>query len=71
MTHLKTTKATTNTATLVSIHGILDAENQEQMEVVKSSDWWRDKVILKTSLSKIGFIREQMGNEIKSFYNKT
>ena len=30
---MKTTKATTNTATLVSIHGILDAENQEQMEV--------------------------------------
>ena len=33
MTHLKTTKATTNMATLVSIHGILDAENHEQMEV--------------------------------------
>ena len=30
---MKTIKATTNTATLVSIHGILDAENHEQMEV--------------------------------------
>ena len=33
MSHLKTGKATTNMATHVSIHGILDAENQEQMEV--------------------------------------
>ena len=33
LTHLKTSKATTNTATPVSIHGTLDAENHEQMEV--------------------------------------
>ena len=33
MSHLKTGKATINTATPVSIHGTLDAENQEQMEV--------------------------------------
>ena len=32
-TNLETTKATTNTATLVLIHGILDAEKTEQMEV--------------------------------------
>ena len=32
-THLKTIKATTNTAILVLIHGILDAEKTEQMEV--------------------------------------
>ena len=33
MSHLNTSKATTNMATPVSIHGILDAENQKQMEV--------------------------------------
>ena len=33
MYRLKTSKATTNTATPVLIHGILDAENHEQMEV--------------------------------------
>ena len=33
MYRLKTSKATTNMATHVSIHGILDAENQELMVV--------------------------------------